>query len=57
MFDIARAVSQDTSYTLRMLRVDNSPFYGFTSAIVTVDKAVSVIGTSQTNNLALSMSE
>ncbi len=56
MSDIARAVSRDPSFTLRMLRVANSPFYGFSSSIDTVDKAVAVIGTSQIRNLALSMS-
>src|SRR3989338_6615831 len=54
--DIAKAVSQDPSFTVRLLRVANSPFYGFPSTIDTVSKAVSVIGTSQIRNLALSMS-
>ncbi|MDO8291797.1 MAG: HDOD domain-containing protein [Gallionella sp.] len=54
--DIAKAVSQDPSFTVRLLRVANSPFYGFSSTIDTVTKAVSVIGTSQIRNLALSMS-
>lgn len=54
--DIAKAVSQDPSFTVRMLRLANSPFYGFSSTIDTIDKAVSVIGTSQIRNLALSMS-
>ena len=49
-------MSQDPSFTVRLLRVANSPFYGFPSAIDTVTKAVSVIGTSQIRNLALSMS-
>lgn len=52
--DIARAVSQDPAFTVRLLRVANSPFYGFSSSIDTVAKAVSVIGTSQIRNLALS---
>ena len=54
--DIAKAVSQDPSFTLRLLRVANSPFYGFASAIDTVAKATALIGTSQIRNLALSMS-
>jgi len=54
--DIAKAVSQDPSFTVRLLRVANSPFYGFSSSIDNVSKAVSVIGTSQMRNLALSMS-
>lgn len=52
--DIAQAVSQDPAFTVRLLRVANSPFYGFSSTIDTVSRAVSVIGTSQIRNLALS---
>lgn len=54
--DIARVVSQDPSFTVRLLRVANSPFYGFSSTIDNVSRAVLVIGTSQMRNLALSMS-
>lgn len=54
--DIAKVVSQDPSFTMRLLRVANSPLYGHSSAIDTVAKAVSVIGTSQIRNLALSTS-
>src|SRR3989338_3244754 len=54
--DITKAVSRDPSFTVRLLKVANSPFYGFPSAIDTVSKAVSVIGTTQIRNLALSMS-
>lgn len=52
--DIANAVNRDPAFTVRMLRVANSPFYGFSSSIDTVSKAVSIIGTSQIRNLALS---
>jgi putative nucleotidyltransferase with HDIG domain len=51
--EIANAVSQDPSFTLRLLRVANSSFYSFSATIDTVPKAVSVIGTSQVRNLAL----
>jgi putative nucleotidyltransferase with HDIG domain len=54
--DIAKAVNQDPSFTIRLLRVANSALYRFPSAVDTVAKAVSVIGTSQVRNLALSMS-
>ena len=54
--DIAKAVSQDPSFTVRLLRVANSPLYGFSSTIDTVSKAVAIIGTSQIRNLALSTS-
>lgn len=51
---IAEAIGRDPAFTVRLLRVANSPFYGFSSSIDTVSKAVSVIGTSQIRNLALS---
>ena len=54
--DIANVVSQDPSFTVRLLRVANSPFYGFSSTIDTVTGAVSLIGASQIRNLALSTS-
>lgn len=54
--DIAKVVSQDPSFTVRLLRVANSAFYGFSSAIETVPRAVTLIGTSQVRNLALSTS-
>jgi len=52
--DIANAVNLDPAFAIRLLRVANSPFYGFSSGIDTVFKAVSVIGTSQIRNFALS---
>jgi putative nucleotidyltransferase with HDIG domain len=54
--DIARAISQDPSFTVRLLRVANSPLYGYASKIDTVARAVTMIGTSQIRSLALSMS-
>lgn len=54
--DIAKAVSQDPSFTVRLLRVANSPLYGLSSTVDTVAKAVSIIGTSQIRNLALATS-
>lgn len=54
--DIAKAVSQDPSFTVRLLRVANSSLYGFSSKVDSVPKAVTIIGTSQIRSLALSMS-
>ncbi|MDD5249816.1 MAG: HDOD domain-containing protein [Rhodocyclaceae bacterium] len=54
--DIAKAVGQDPAFTLRLLKVANSALYRFPSAVGTVGKAVSIIGTSQIRNLSLSMS-
>jgi putative nucleotidyltransferase with HDIG domain len=56
MGDIAKVIGQDPSFTVRLLRVANSSFYGFSSTIDTVAKAVAVIGTSQIRSLALATS-
>ncbi len=56
MSDIAKVISQDPSFTVRLLRVANSSFYGLSSTIDTVSKAVSIIGTSQIRSLALATS-
>ncbi len=54
--DIAEAVARDPAFTLRLLRVANSPLYGLSSHVETPAKAVSIIGTQQIRSLALSMS-
>lgn len=54
--DIAEAVSQDPSFTVRLLQVANSALYSFPSTISSVAKAVTLVGTAQVRNLALSMS-
>ncbi|MDQ5915457.1 MAG: hypothetical protein QG584_1348 [Pseudomonadota bacterium] len=54
--DIAKVVSQDPSFTIRLLRVANSSLYSFSSKVDTVSRAVTIIGTAQIRNLALSMS-
>lgn len=54
--DIADAVSRDPAFTARLLRIANSPFYGFPSAIETAPRAVTVIGTRQLGHLALAIS-
>jgi putative nucleotidyltransferase with HDIG domain len=54
--DIAKVAGQDPSFTVRLLRVANSSFYGFSSTVDTVSKAVSIIGTSQIRSLSLATS-
>lgn len=54
--DIAKAVARDPAFTLRLLRIANSPLYGLSSHVDTPSKAVSIIGTQQIRSLALSMS-
>jgi HD-like signal output (HDOD) protein len=51
--NVARVVSMDPGLTVRLLRMVNSPFYGFTHRIDTVTHAVSVIGFEQLKQLAL----
>lgn len=54
--DIAQAISQDPSFTIRLLRIANSSMFSFPSSVTTVAKAVAIIGTSQIRSIALSMS-
>lgn len=54
--DIARAVSQDASFTVKLLKLANSTLYNFPSTVDSVAKAVTIIGTSQIRSLALSLS-
>lgn len=54
--DLIAAISQDPSFTMRLLRVANSSYYGFFSTVDTVGKAVSIIGKDRIRNLALSTS-
>lgn len=54
--DIAGVVSQDPSFTIRLLGIANSSLYHFSSKVDTVTRAVTIIGTGQVRNLALSMS-
>jgi len=54
--DIADVVSRDPSFTIRLLGIANSSLYHFSSKVDTVTRAVTIIGTAQVRNLALSMS-
>lgn len=54
--DIAKVISQDAAFTVKLLKLANSAVYNFSSTIDTVAKAVTVIGTSQIRSLALSLS-
>jgi HD-like signal output (HDOD) protein len=46
-YEIASAVSLDHALSARLLKIVNSPFYGFSQQIDTVFKAVSIIGITQ----------
>lgn len=49
--DIGNIISQDTGLTMRLLKIVNSPFYGFPSAIETIPMAITVLGVRQLRDL------
>jgi len=51
--DIGRLISEDPAITTRLLRVVNSPLYGFPSKIDTVSMAITILGTRQLRDLVL----
>lgn len=53
MDDIAAALSKDPALTSRLLRIVNSPFYGFQSRIDTVSRAIAVVGIEDLYNLVI----
>jgi len=50
---IAKVISTDAGLTVRLLRLVNSPFYGFSGKIDSVSRAVSLLGTNELSNLTL----
>ncbi len=54
--DISDIISEDPALTARLLRIVNSPFYGFPSQIDTISLAVTIVGTQQLRLLALASS-
>lgn len=54
--DIAQIITEDQGLTARLLKLANSPMFGYFSKIDTISKAVTIIGTQQLRDLALAMS-
>jgi len=54
--EIGSVIAQDPSLTARLLRVVNSPFYGFRSRIDSVTRAVALVGHGAVHNLAVAVS-
>ena len=54
--DISKVISTDPSLTARLLKLVNSPFYGFPSEIATVSRAIAVIGLQELRDLVLATS-
>jgi len=52
--DIARIVMNDQGLSARLLRLANSAFYGYPSAVSSIADALTVIGLQQFKNMALS---
>ena len=50
---LAKVIRNDASLTLRLLRLVNSPLYGFSGKIDSVSRAVSLLGTNELTTLAL----
>ncbi|GFO53481.1 HD family phosphohydrolase [Geomonas sp. Red276] len=54
--DIGKIVSEDQGLTARILKVANSPLFGYFSKIDTITKAITIIGVDQVRDLALALS-
>ncbi|MGE0442465.1 MAG: HDOD domain-containing protein [Gemmatimonadales bacterium] len=54
--DVGRVISEDPGLTARLLRLVNSPIYGFPSRIDTVSQAISIVGMTQLRDLAIGTS-
>jgi putative nucleotidyltransferase with HDIG domain len=54
--DIGGVIAEDPDLTARLLRLVNSPIYGFPSRISTVSQAISIVGMNQLHDLAVAAS-
>ncbi len=54
--DISQVISADPALTTRLLKVVNSPYYGFPSQISTISRAITIVGTSELTQLVLATS-
>jgi putative nucleotidyltransferase with HDIG domain len=51
--EVGRAISQDQALVSKILRVANSPFYGFPQTITTITHAIVILGFANIRNLVL----
>lgn len=54
--DISAVLNTDPALTTRLLKIVNSPFYGFPSQINTISRAITIIGTRELTHLVLATS-
>jgi HD-like signal output (HDOD) protein len=54
--DIGKIITEDQGLTARLLRLANSPMFGYFGKVDSISKAVTIIGTQQLRDLALAAS-
>lgn len=54
--DFAQLISRDPGLTATLLRFANSPLYGFSGEVASIDRAVSLVGMREIRDLALAVS-
>ncbi|WP_233248549.1 HDOD domain-containing protein [Desulfonatronum sp. SC1] len=54
--DIADVVNTDVGFSAKLLKLVNSPFFGFTAKVDSVSRAVSLVGAQEISTLALGIS-
>lgn len=54
--DIGKVISEDQGLTARILKLANSPLFGYFAKIETISQAVTIIGIQQVRDLALAIS-
>ena len=51
--DITQVINTDPALTTHLLKIVNSPYYGFPSQISTISRFITIVGTSELNQLVL----
>ena len=54
--DVGDVLSKDPAMSVRLLKIVNSPFYGFTSSIDTISRAITIIGIEDLRDIIFSSS-
>ncbi|HET8808457.1 MAG TPA: HDOD domain-containing protein, partial [Methylophaga sp.] len=54
--DISAIINTDPALATRLLKIVNSPYYGFPSQIKTISRAITIIGTRELTHLVLATS-
>lgn len=54
--DISQVINSDPALATRLLKIVNSPYYGFPSQISTISRAITIVGTSELTQLVLATS-